>query len=231
MEKKLTESGKKPPRLACLLLLDTSGSMEGERIQELNTKLKTFKEELGRDDILSEIMDLAIVTFDNKVKVVQEFVTVANFEPPLLTAHFSKSIGTGILKALDMLYERKKHYKNTGFPYYRPFLFLVTDGETLGDKLELLEQARDRLRDVHNRKAICVYAFGVGQDVDLRKLGDVPGINVFRFTGTELTDVIHAHTTYWPEKTILWDSDPVLSNDSEGTSSEIKITDHPDGEA
>ena len=37
------------PRCACLLLLDTSGSMGGAPIRELNAGLQAFKEELSQD--------------------------------------------------------------------------------------------------------------------------------------------------------------------------------------
>ena len=37
------------PRCPCLLLLDTSGSMNGKPIEQLNAGLRTFKEELTSD--------------------------------------------------------------------------------------------------------------------------------------------------------------------------------------
>lgn len=36
------------PRCPCILLVDTSGSMSGEPIKELNAGLVTFKDELNR---------------------------------------------------------------------------------------------------------------------------------------------------------------------------------------
>jgi len=39
------------PRCPCILLLDISGSMQGERINALNEGLRTFKEELNRDSL------------------------------------------------------------------------------------------------------------------------------------------------------------------------------------
>jgi len=38
------------PRCPCVLLLDTSGSMEGDSINALNAGLVTFREELGKDE-------------------------------------------------------------------------------------------------------------------------------------------------------------------------------------
>jgi uncharacterized protein YegL len=59
------------PRCACVLLLDTSGSMAGEKIDALNEGIRTFKEELQGDPLASRRVEVAIVTFDSQVQVVQ----------------------------------------------------------------------------------------------------------------------------------------------------------------
>ena len=49
-----TEFAENPEnRCACLLLLDTSGSMAGEPIKQLNAGLKVFEEELKGDSLVS----------------------------------------------------------------------------------------------------------------------------------------------------------------------------------
>lgn len=45
------------PRCACLLLLDTSGSMHGEPIAELNSGLVTLKDELMADAMAAQRRD------------------------------------------------------------------------------------------------------------------------------------------------------------------------------
>jgi len=51
------------PRCPCVLLLDTSGSMGGAKIAELNKGLQTFAEELHSDAMASKRVELAIITF------------------------------------------------------------------------------------------------------------------------------------------------------------------------
>ena len=51
------------PRCPCLLLLDTSASMNGEPIAELNEGLVTFKDELMADAMAAKRVEVAIVTF------------------------------------------------------------------------------------------------------------------------------------------------------------------------
>jgi uncharacterized protein YegL len=49
------------PRCACLLLLDTSGSMQGQPIAELNAGLVTLKDELMADSKAAQCVEIAVV--------------------------------------------------------------------------------------------------------------------------------------------------------------------------
>lgn len=91
------------PRCPCVLLLDTSGSMEGEPLAALNEGLKAFKQDLMRDSLASRRIEVAILTFDDTVNIVQNFVTVDNFEPPAFTAGGHTCMGTAILEALTLV--------------------------------------------------------------------------------------------------------------------------------
>ncbi|MFL5625336.1 MAG: vWA domain-containing protein, partial [Ktedonobacteraceae bacterium] len=71
------------PRCACVLLLDTSYSMDGRPIQELNRGLQTFQEAIQKDDLARKRVEIAIVTFGNGgVQQKQDFVTAEAFEAP-----------------------------------------------------------------------------------------------------------------------------------------------------
>jgi uncharacterized protein YegL len=73
------------PRCACLLLIDTSGSMGGAPIRELNAALQTFKQALSEDSLAMKRVEIAIVTF-GPVRVESDFQTVDMWEPPQLNA-------------------------------------------------------------------------------------------------------------------------------------------------
>ena len=51
------------PRCACLLLLDTSGSMHGPPITELNAGLLAFKDELMADPMAMQRVEVAVISF------------------------------------------------------------------------------------------------------------------------------------------------------------------------
>ncbi|MBO9633495.1 MAG: hypothetical protein J7578_10300, partial [Chitinophagaceae bacterium] len=51
------------PRCPCVLLLDTSGSMSGKPIAQLNEGIQTLKKELLADPLASKRVEIAVVTF------------------------------------------------------------------------------------------------------------------------------------------------------------------------
>lgn len=152
------------PRCPCILLLDTSGSMSGAPINALNMGIQTFKSELMGDILASKRIEVAIVTFESLVDVVQDFVTVDSFNPPVLGTGGSTSMGAGIHQALDMVQERKEQYKANGITYYRPWILMITDGAPTDD----VQQATQRIIDDEENKRVVFFAVGVeGADIEL----------------------------------------------------------------
>lgn len=105
------------PRCPCLLLLDTSGSMAGAPITELNAGLLTFKDELASDSLAMKRVEVGIVTF-GPVNVVNPFQTAPNFYPPTLAATGDTPMGAAISQGLDMIRQRKDEYKANGISFY-----------------------------------------------------------------------------------------------------------------
>lgn len=149
------------PRCPCVLLLDTSGSMEGAAIEALNQGLLSFKDELVKNSLASRRVEVAVVTFDSTVNVVQDFITADQFNPPILTAQGLTTMGAGIHKALDMIAERKAQYRASGIAYYRPWVFLITDGEPQGELDNIVEQASARVQVDENSKKVAFFTVGV----------------------------------------------------------------------
>jgi len=115
-------------RCPVILLVDTSRSMGGRPLQELIEGLRIFKEEVQQDTQAALSVEVAIVQFGKSVDLVQDFVTIDDFDPPKLTADGMTPMGTAIEFALDLLEKRKATYRVNGVQYYRPWIFMITDG-------------------------------------------------------------------------------------------------------
>ena len=118
----------------CVLVLDVSGSMNGAPIRELNKGLQEFYEEISSDDTTSQRLEIALVTFNHDVHIVQDPALVENFNMPELEASGSTAMVDAVNEAIDLIESRKAWYKSTGQPYYRPWIILMTDGEPDGDQ-------------------------------------------------------------------------------------------------
>jgi uncharacterized protein YegL len=151
------------PRCPCVLLLDVSGSMNGRPLQELNDGLTTFKDELASDALAVKSVEVGIVTF-GPVKIETAFTGAATFYPPTLQAQGDTPIGTAILQALSMIRDRKQDYKANGIAYYRPWVFLITDGEPT----DSWQAAAEAVREGEASKQFAFFAIGVkGANMDV----------------------------------------------------------------
>jgi uncharacterized protein YegL len=160
------------PRCPCVLLVDTSGSMQGAALNALNEGLRAFKNDLMKDALASRRVEVAIVTFSSDVQIVQDFVTADQFDPPTLHAEGATLMGTGIHQALDLLAARKAQYRANGVAYYRPWVFMITDGEPSGEGEETVQQAAQRIRDDENNKRVAFFAVGV-EGADMERLRQI----------------------------------------------------------
>jgi len=167
------EFAKNPePRCPCILLLDTSQSMQGDRIQALNAGLHTFRTEVVRDTLAAHRVDVAIVTFDSEVRVVQDFVSMIDFKPPSLTASGQTRLAGGIERALDLMDARKEQYRKWGIFYYRPWVFMITDGKSEGESDEAVAQAARRVHLYEEAKHVAFFAVGM-EGADIRRLAQI----------------------------------------------------------
>ena len=74
------------PRCPVVLLLDTSGSMYGDPIDELRAGVRQFLQETGRDEAASRSVELEIITFDNRARVILPFTPIASARTGSATA-------------------------------------------------------------------------------------------------------------------------------------------------
>jgi len=172
------------PRVACVLLLDVSGSMTGRPIDELNSALVTFKDAMAADTLASKRAEIALITFGGDVDVVQDFVTAEHFVPPVLKTSGLTPMGRAIERAIDIITERKQVYKRNGISYYRPWIFMVTDGEPT----DAWQAAANRVRQGESEKAFLFFAVGV-EDADMDALRQISVRDPLKLRGLQFRDL------------------------------------------
>jgi uncharacterized protein YegL len=151
------------PRCACLLLLDNSQSMRGNPIDELNAGLKIFRDDLAADPLAAKRVEVGIVTF-GPVTVETNFVGAQQFVAPELAVNGDTPMGEAIETGLSMLRTRKDAYKASGISYYRPWIFMITDG----GPTDSWQHAAQLVKEGEHSKAFSFYAVGVeGANFDI----------------------------------------------------------------
>lgn len=187
----------------CVLVLDVSGSMnkiiddstcidtgrqafidgkmynivEGgiSRLDKLNEGLQNFYEEISNDDTTSQRLEISIVTFNDTVTILQEPSLISNMHMPTLEADGETALVDAVYEAIDIVAARKKWYKQTNQPYYRPWIILMTDGEP--NEGQDIDNLADRIKLDTASKRYAFLPIGVDEaDMDvLQKIqGNIP---------------------------------------------------------
>jgi uncharacterized protein YegL len=134
-------------RLPLALALDTSSSMSGTPIARLNEALGALAEELQSDPLLAATVELAIVTFgdggvtawrgDQRVPPgTSPFISAAGFRPPRLHAGGVTPLTTGVERTMQCIAEEKADLRRRFLQYYRPHIWLFSDGQPTNDSGE-----------------------------------------------------------------------------------------------
>ena len=147
-------------KLPVCMCLDTSNSMAGRAISELNAGLKAFYNILSMAALNDEV-DTAIITFGfNRVECVKHFLD--DNKAPELQAGGMTPIGEAVNLALDIIEAQLNAYIELDNEFYAPWLVVMTDGYPNGNPVDL-RRAAARI----NNSELSVFAIAVGSDADI----------------------------------------------------------------
>lgn len=160
------------PRVPVALCLDVSSSMSGKPIEELNTGVQQYIQEILKDSLTRYSAETAVVSFASEAVCEADFDTAEHMQIDKLEADGYTYMGEGLTLALDLLDKRKKQYHTTGVDYYQPILVVMSDGAPNGDP-SILQEAIQRIYAQVQAKRLTVIAVGVGHNVDMDMLAKI----------------------------------------------------------
>ena len=148
-----------------VILIDASGSMTP--VGHLVTKaLQEFKEAIEENSYAYGKVELCIIVYNDDVTIVHPFTSMYDFKVPEIVYGGGTSTHKGIDVALSQIKERKKQYVERKTPYYRPWLFLLTDGYSTDED----NGAYQRLLEAQRNKNCTFFAVGIGNDFNREEL-------------------------------------------------------------
>lgn len=171
------------PRVPVCLALDTSASMSGEKVRELNAAIAAFYRAVLNDELARSAAEVAVVSFGGRVEKVADFASMSRQRIPLLQPNGMTPMGGAVMMALDMLEQCKRIYSSQGVDYFQLWLVLMTDGEATDD----IRAAAARCRDLVERRKLTVFPIAVGREANVQKLAEFsPRLSPLRIESTDL---------------------------------------------
>ena len=160
------------PRCPVALVLDTSYSMSGAPIAELQEGVDVFMQEILADECARYSVEMEVITFGGRVERTMPFTSFADAldcRAPALEADGFTPMGEALQLALGELHARKEFYKLRGVPYYQPWLVLMTDGAPNDE----WQAAVAETRRIAEAKGLYVLAVGIGPHADMSLLSQL----------------------------------------------------------
>ena len=175
-------------RLACVVLVDTSSSMSGHPIEEVNAGIRRLNEEIAKDELTLSRAELCIIAFNDQWSVVQAFGDELDHNDTVLTASGGTRMANPLQTALDLIEHRKQQYRDHGIAYYRPIVMLLTDGRPQHDTQPELDNVSERIKQMQEDRHLTFLAIGTS-DADMDLLSSLSNSPARRLQGTKFVEL------------------------------------------
>ncbi|MBO0721948.1 MAG: VWA domain-containing protein [Blastocatellia bacterium] len=172
-----------------------------------------FRTALLTDGLAIKRVELSLITF-GPVRRLTDFQSPDLFSPPTLGAEGDTPMGMAIEKAIEIVNHRKAAYRQNGISYYRPWIFMISDGEPTDN----WERAAELVRRGEEAKALAFFAVGV-EGANFELLQKISVRQPLKLSGLRFRDMF-----MWLSSSLAY-----ISRSSPGDEIELKNPVSPDG--
>lgn len=149
--------------LPCVVLLDTSSSMRSVKDQ-LERGLDTLVNSL--DDQAKGCVEFCIIAFDDKPRILSKFGPLYDYETLRIDCDGMTAMHAAVELGLSEIEARKGQYKQEHVPYYRPWIYLLTDGGANDPDNGEFEKLLKAQKDKH----CTFFPVAIGDEADINLL-------------------------------------------------------------
>lgn len=173
-------------RLPICLALDTSYSMVGDKLDELNAAVRWFFQAIRDDEMAAMAAEICVVSFGGAVKKCTEMTGIDRQQLPMLTASGNTPMGEAVTFCLETLDQQKRIFGRLGTDYFQPWLVLMTDGGPSDSIVAAVERCQ---KDLGSKK-LTVIPIAIGPDADMATLAkfSTPKFPPIRLESARLKD-------------------------------------------
>lgn len=164
---------REPRALPIFILADTSGSMRGEKISELNLALREMLTALNDADDIRGKFQLCVIGFGRDVNVIQPLADIDGLQLPELNAAGNTPMGEAFDTVREMIEDRNVVSSRA----YAPTIVLISDGIPTDCSEEIYHSKEyskwEPLNNLHSAERSSKsqrLALGIGADADFGML-------------------------------------------------------------
>lgn len=115
--------------MSVVLLVDTSGSVSGIQMLNINQNLNRFKDIVCQSPLAAKCVDVCVMAFDDDVRVIQDWCPIEDMKSMRLSPGGMTDLNGAVLEGVRLIRERSQVYAQSGIMEKKPYLIVMTDGE------------------------------------------------------------------------------------------------------
>ncbi|OQX27175.1 MAG: hypothetical protein BWK80_06635 [Desulfobacteraceae bacterium IS3] len=153
-------------RLPVYMLIDCSGSMNGDAIEAVGQGFKNLTTMLNNDPTTCDVVWFSIIIFDSTVRQLFPLCPIGDYKELPLKVGGSSNLGRALQFLSDCVKKEVRKQTSEKKGDWKPLVFLMSDGKPSDDWEKICKTAESEIN---------LIACGVGADADIENLKKITG--------------------------------------------------------